>query len=55
MTVREAIAELNSLRNHPDPEYAHGQADEILLLMVDPAVRETYEQMVETQRWWAGA
>jgi hypothetical protein len=62
---RRAIDALNAINNYPpdhkrtwkdgDPEDFHGQADEILLALVDPNVRRAYEALIERCSWWAFA
>lgn len=38
-----------------DPETMHSEADEILLMAVDPEVREAYDRVVARADWWAYA
>ena len=38
-----------------DPEIAHGAADELVLSVVHPGVKEAYERLVKRCGWWARA
>lgn len=52
MTEEEVIAALNSLTGH-DPEVDHARADELLLKIVSPAVRDAYEAAEDRAgAWW---
>lgn len=38
-----------------DPEQMHAEADGVLLLAVDPEVRDAYNRVVRLAGWWAYA
>lgn len=38
-----------------DPEWAHDQADAILLRAVHPSIARAYQRVVARQPWWASA
>lgn len=51
LSVKEAVELLDKERGR-DPEGAHAEADDILLAVVDPAVRDAYERLVKRAGWW---
>jgi hypothetical protein len=54
VNATEAIAQLDSIGGG-DPEGAHGEADHVLLVLVDPDVAAAYQRLVGRCRWWACA
>lgn len=51
MTKEELIKKLNELAKHHDPESAHGDADDLLLLFInDPEITDAYETI---EKWYA--
>ena len=52
MTAKEAIAALDALKGD-DPEGDHCEADEILLAVVPPTVKQAYERAeFRAGGWW---
>ena len=51
MTIEEAVAKLDALEKY-DAESAHIAADDVLLLMVPPEVREAWERAQERIGFW---
>lgn len=54
MDAQAAVMALDAI-DADDPEGAHGCADEILLALVEPEVRDAYRRLVERSAWWATA
>lgn len=49
--IEEAVVALRALAGR-DPEEVHSVADGIVLSLAPVAVREVYEALVATPRWW---
>ena len=54
ITAAQAVERLNAI-DVSDPEKAHGEADDILLAVVPPSVKDAYLALVNRSPWWAGA
>lgn len=54
MTVDEAVAAIDALSGD-DAEADHGRADDVLLAIAPPAVRDAYDRLTERAPWWAAA
>ena len=53
-TEADVIERLNAMTGD-DPERDHSDADDLLLSLVSPAVRNAYEALVQRAGWWATA
>ncbi len=52
LTKKQAVEALDAISG-VDPEEAHWKADEILLMVVTPEIREAYERVIERAgAWW---
>ena len=49
-----AVADLDAI-DGTDPESAHAKADDILLALVPPDVREAYHELWDRCDWWVTA
>lgn len=52
--VEDAIATMDRLTG-ADPERDHGIADDLLLSLVPPNVRDAYHRLTDRARWWGAA
>lgn len=56
MDTEEIVRRLDEITEEiGDPEVMHGEADDLLLLAVDPEVRDAYNRVVWRASWWAYA
>lgn len=57
MTKNQATKMLRHLADNPggDPEHVHSAADAILLDYVPEDVRDAYQAVVDSCKWWAFA
>lgn len=54
LTPDEAVAALDAI-DGADADGAHGEADNILLCVVPPAVEAAYRRLIARCGWWATA